>query len=130
MDGWLLRMAAEVGCCGWLLRLAVEDGCSLKAAVDFRSSLKAAEHGCSLEAAEDGCSLKAAEKGCSSKMLILLKHIFLFLSRVGSAGHGGIQPSRHFVLLGRPKLWQSANFEASRATRFPHFGLLGRPKLC
>ncbi len=102
VDGWLLRMAAEVGCCGWLLRLAVEDG----------------------------CSLKAAEKGCSSKMLILLKHIFLFLSRVGSAGHGGIQPSRHFVLLGRPKLWQSANFEASRATRFPHFGLLGRPKLC
>ena len=52
-----------------------------------------------------------AEKRCSSKMLLRFKNFFFFLHTVGSAGHGGRQRPRHFVLVGRPKPSRNANFK-------------------
>ena len=40
----------------------------------------------------------------------VFKNFLFFLRRVGLVDTGGRQPSRHFVLAGRPKLWSNANF--------------------
>lgn len=44
---------------------------------------------------------KAAAKSCWKRLLLL--------RRVGPAGRGGKQPSRHLVVIGRPKRWWNAN---------------------
>ena len=123
----LLRQAAEKGCWERLLRKAAEKGC-------WEGLLrKAAEKGCwerlLRKAAKKGCwerlLRKAAEKGCWQellfenapplKMLLLFKISSLFFRRVGLVGRGGRQPSHHFVLVGRPKLWWNANFSRCRS---------------
>ena len=136
----LLRRAAEKGCWEKLLRRAAEKGCWEKL---LRKSAekscweellrKAAEKGCweklLRRAAEKSCwerlLRKSAEKSCwdrcSSKMLLLFKISSFLFRRVGLVGRGGRQPggrqpSHHFVLVGRPKLWWNANSWARRAT--------------
>ena len=110
----LLRKAAEKSCWERLLRRAAEKSCW------ERLLRKAAEKSCWEELLR-----KAAEKTCweellrpllSSKMLLLLKISSFLFRRVGLVGRGGRQPSRHFVLVGRPKLWWNANSWARRAT--------------
>ena len=56
---------------------------------------------------------RSAENGCGSKRL---KIFFLFLRRVGLVDQDGRPPSRHFVLIGCPKLRWNANFLRRRAT--------------
>ena len=78
------------------------------------------------------------------------KNFFFFLRRVGLVDTGGRQPSRHFLVVGRPILWEMqilhmslATLSSLRARRTPktvvkcefctcqsrHFVLVGRPKL-
>ena len=59
---------------------------------------------------------KSAAKICWENLLDqdFFKISFFFLRRVGLVDQDGRPPSRHFVLVGRPKLWWNANFEARR----------------
>ena len=131
----LLRRAAEKGCWEKLLRRAADKSCwerLLRKAAEKscweRLLRKAAEKSCWEEllrrAAEKGCweelLRKSAEKSCwdrcSSKILLLFKISSFPFRRVGLVGRGGRQPSRHFVLVGRPKLWWNAIFHVAQAT--------------
>ena len=84
------KMVAEKSCWEWLLRRAAEKGCW------------------------EELLIMAAEKSCWEELLkfeklLLFFEFSLFFRRVGFVDCGGRQPSRHFVLLGRPKLWWNAN---------------------
>ena len=106
----VLRRSAENGCAEkicWddLLRMAVlkrsaENGCAEKICWGMAALRRSAENGC-------------AEKICWEWLWIKtsLKFLFFF-RRVGLVDQDGKPPSRHFVLVGRPKLWWNANFEA------------------
>ena len=110
----LLRKAAENSCWEKLLRIAAEKGC-------WEELLrKAAEKSCWEEllrrAAEKSCWERLPfENAAPLKMLLLFKISSIFFRRVGLVGRGGRQPSRHFVLVGRPELWWNANFSRCRS---------------
>ena len=65
---------------------------------------------------------RSAEKICWEDLLRMVvdqdffKISFFFLRRVGLVDQDGRPPSRHFVLIGRPKLWWNASFWDRRAT--------------
>ena len=85
---WLLRIAE---CWEELLRMA-ENDCAEKSCWELLRMI---------------VLTRAAENGCGSR---LLKNFFFFLRRVGLVDTGGRQPSRHFLVVGRPILWWNANF--------------------